>query len=484
MKSLPFALTLLLVSGLAGFSKVASATTPVVTVTSPSNGSQDSSPVNFRASASSPDCSAGIAAMRIYTAPGNGAYTTDSNRLDVNLSLAAGAYKTVVQAWDNCGGVGKTPVNITVKGSALPLPRFLYSSDSSGNRIYEYNIDPSTGVITPTSQGSVVTGSQPARIASDLGGYRLYVANSGSKDVEGYFINRDDGGLQPVPGAPGVVAGNPLAVVVHPSGDYVFVTSAVSSTENYIYTFAVQGNGSLLPVAGSPFQTQDVGQAAVIDPTGNFLYTAPFQTYVDAYRINTSNGTLTPVPGQPFLLPDDTNNCAGAFDLAIEPGGKRLLAPEQCGGQVVVFNINSSTGALTNAPYSPFVDPRQVPQLPEDLTSIAVDPQNRWWYLYESIPDELPSGDIATLTPQDTAERTGQQCGDLVRADPSGKFVYALGNTTGNSVCGASPGAILGYSVNQSNGTLTPLPGSPFPSPTPDGSGPEGLGGDGLVVTQ
>jgi hypothetical protein len=224
----------------------------------------------------------------------------------------------------------------------------------------------------------------------------------------------------------------------------------------------------------------------VIDPTGNFLYVAPLETtYVDAYRIDTSNGTLTPVPGEPFLLPDDTNEGqCGAFDLAIEPGGKRLLAPEECAGQVAVFNINSSTGALTNAPYSPFVDPRQVPQVPEDITSIAVDPQNRWWYLYESIPEEIPGGDIATLTPQDTAERTGQNCGDLVRADPSGKFVYALGNTDGNGVCGTSSGgqqgAILGFSVNQSNGTLTPLPGSPFPSPTPDNPG----GGDGLVVTQ
>ncbi len=482
MKSLPFALPLLLVSGLAGFSKVASATTPVVTVTSPANGSQDSSPVNFTASASSPDCSAGIAALRIYTAPGQGAYTTYSDKLDVNLTLAAGTYNTVVQAWDNCGGVGKTPVNITVKGSSLPPPRFLYSSDSSGNRIYEYNIDPSTGVITPTTQGSVVTGSQPGRIATDLGGYRLYVVNIGSKDVEGYFINRSDGSLQPVPDAPGVVAGIPIAVVVHPSGDYIFVASTVSSTENYIYTFAVQSNGSLLPVAGSPVPTQDNPSAEAIDPTGNFLYVAPVQaTYVDAYRINRSNGTLTPVPGEPFLLPDDTNEGqCGAFDLAIEPGGKRLLAPEECAGQVAVFDINSSTGALSNAPYSPFVDPRQVPQVPVDITSIAVDPQNRWWYLYESIPEEIAGGDLATLTPQDTAERTGQQCGDLVRADPSGKFVYALGNTTGNGVCGASPGAILGYSVNQSNGALTPLPGSPFPSPTPDNAGGE----DGLVVTQ
>jgi hypothetical protein len=72
-----------------------------------------------------------------------------------------------------------------------------------------------------------------------------------------------------------------------------------------------------------------------------------------------------------------------------------------------------------------------------------------------------------------------KQCGDIIRADPSGKFVYAIGNTQGNGECGASPGAILGFSVNQSNGTLTPLPGFPLASPNADYPGE-----DGLVVTR
>jgi 6-phosphogluconolactonase (cycloisomerase 2 family) len=481
MKYARFAFPLLLISGLATFSSVAFATTPVVTVTSPANGSEDASPVNFTASASSPDCSAGIAAMRIYTSPGNGVYTTDADHLDVNLTLAAGSYDTVVQAWDNCGGVGKTPVNITVTGSALPPPRFLYSS-ANANLVYEYNVDPSTGAITPTSQGTVATGSQPGRIASDQGGFRLYVLDLGSSDVSAYFINRDDGSLQPVPGSPFAVTGIPDAVVVHPSGDFIYVTSYVSSTENYVYAFAVQSNGSLLPVSGSPYPTGNDPAAAVIDPTGSFLYVSAFiADSINAYSIDKSNGTLTTVPGEPFALPGVTAPALGAFDLAIVPGGKQLLAPEENSGAIAVFNINSTTGALTNAPNSPVVDPRQVPEEPEDITSISVDPMNRWWYLYESIPEELPSGDIATLMPQGgTPERTGQQCGDLVRADPSGKFVYALGNTDGSGACENSAGAILGYSVNQSNGTLTPLPGFPYASPTPDNP----LGGDGLVVTQ
>jgi 6-phosphogluconolactonase len=481
----------LAIFGLTIFCNIAFATTPVVTVTSPTNGSQDGSPVNFTASASSPDCAAGIAAMRIYTAPGDGAYTTDSASLNVNLSLAAGTYNTVVQAWDNCGGVGKTPVDITVTGNALPPPRFLYASDFSGGLIHEYNVDPSTGVITATSQVSIATGSEPEALATDEGGFRLYAVSQKPTQVAGFFINRDDGGLQQVPGAAGAISGFPVGVVVHPSGDYIYVPVFITQDNNVIYAFAIQSNGSLVPVPGSPFATNfpspsiDAAMitAATIDPTGSFLYaTAYGSSYVDAYRINKTNGALIAVSGEPYFLVGDTAQ-GGANSVAFGQGGQHLVVPGWWDANVTVYNVNASTGALTNAPGSPIALPSS-----EDgnLISIAVDPLNRWWYLYDNNFCNLctlPGGmSIFTLTAQDTAEVAvdEQNCGDLIVADPSGKFTYAIGNADGNPGCGVAPGAILGFSVNQTNGTMTPLPGSPFPSPVLDG----GVGGDGLVVTR
>lgn len=477
MQSSRFALTLL--SELTVFCIVASATTPVVKVTSPTAGSQDSSPVNFTASASSPACPKGIAAMRIYIAPREGVYTVDSNKLDTNINMAPGSYQTVVQAWDNCGGVGKAAVNITVTSNQFPPPKFLYSSASRSNRIYEYLINPSTGGIHPTSQVSVATGSRPARLASDRGGFRLYVANTGSENISGYFINRNDGSLQPVPGTPGPFVGYPTSIVVHPSGKSLYVTSTVGGQQNYIYAFAVESNGALLPVAGSPFTSQYLPTTAVIDSTGNFLYIATINDpYVEGYRINATDGALTPLPGEPYVLPGQQSSCSpGALDLAFAQNGQHLVVPELCDGVIAVYDVNPSTGELTNAPGSPVVDPPPASYQPVDLEAISVDPLNRWWYLYETFPSEIPGGDLTTFTAQHESERTGQNCGDIVRADPSGKFVYAIGNTTRDGVCGASPGAILGFAVNQSNGALTPLPGSPFPSPTSDD------GYDGLAVT-
>jgi polyvinyl alcohol dehydrogenase (cytochrome) len=89
--------------------------TPVVTVTSPANNSQVTSPVHYVASAASPQCAKGISAMRIYTAPGVSAYSVDSNQLNTSITLSPGSYHTVVQAWDQCNGVGKASITITVK---------------------------------------------------------------------------------------------------------------------------------------------------------------------------------------------------------------------------------------------------------------------------------------------------------------------------------------------------------------------------------
>ncbi len=51
-----------------------------------------------------------------------------------------------------------------------------------------------------------------------------------------------------------------------------------------------------------------------------------------------------------------------------------------------------------------------------------------------------------------------------VNVDPSGSFVYDLGiTTTGCTAPGT--GAVVGFSINQGNGSLISVPGSPFSNP-------------------
>jgi hypothetical protein len=90
-----------------------------VYVSAPGNGSTVASSVQFVATATS-TCPKGVAAMGIYTAPYQLAYTVNGSSLNTNLNFSPGTYYTTVQEWDNCGGATKTPITITVGGGAQP----------------------------------------------------------------------------------------------------------------------------------------------------------------------------------------------------------------------------------------------------------------------------------------------------------------------------------------------------------------------------
>jgi hypothetical protein len=84
-----------------------------VHISSPSNGSQVTSPVQFSATATT-SCSKGVASMGIYPAVNQKAYVTSGDSLNTSLSLSSGTYNAVVEEWDKCGGASTAPVKITV----------------------------------------------------------------------------------------------------------------------------------------------------------------------------------------------------------------------------------------------------------------------------------------------------------------------------------------------------------------------------------
>lgn len=84
-----------------------------VSVSSPANNSTVSSPVNFRATATT-SCSKGVSSMGIYTASGVLAYVVSGDSMNYNLPMGAGKYSAVVEEWDGCGGASTAPITITV----------------------------------------------------------------------------------------------------------------------------------------------------------------------------------------------------------------------------------------------------------------------------------------------------------------------------------------------------------------------------------
>jgi len=363
--------------------------------------------------------------------------------------------------------------------STPPPPKFLYSSDFNGNKVRGYLVNSTTGAIKSTGQTPQLAHTGPTRVASDKNGYRLYVINSGSKDLSAYFIYRTDGYIHAVPGSPFAIGQTPTDVVVHPSGKYIYVTTlhSTSTPTSFVYAFAVQSNGSLKPVPGSPFATVNWARSLATDPQGKYLYVSnypesstPAKSEVDAYSISSTDGALTPVAGSPYVEPNSAYCANGAWDVAVHPSGNFLVLPNMCEG-IVVYRISRTTGTLTLIKGSPF----PVPDPTGVVESIAMDPLGAYIWVTDQVCDSGCSQTTDTWKFNTTSgvptflESGESACGLLTRSDPSGKFLYVIGDTQGSGCAGTglTPG-IWGMAVNRSNGAVKNVSGSPWASPNSD----------------
>jgi len=153
-----------------------------VRVTAPANNSAVSTTVQFVASATT-NCTTGVAAMGIYTAPGVLAYKASGAKLNTLLNFKPGIYHTVVQEWDNCGGAATTPIVLTV-GSVGHSATFANLHQQSGWTGYAllpplYNICPSCVPAGPQTTWGMTPGvSSPAMSGNsarmDVGGQTVY----------------------------------------------------------------------------------------------------------------------------------------------------------------------------------------------------------------------------------------------------------------------------------------------------------------------
>jgi 6-phosphogluconolactonase (cycloisomerase 2 family) len=466
----------------------AHASDPVVLVTSPLNGASVSGPVNYTATATNPDCPQGILAIRIYSAPYVEAYTAGGGTLNTYINLEPGSYNTVVQAWDNCGNVGKTSVTINVTGEAQPAG-FVYTlnfdqSQLEAPYIQGFTIVPGNGALAQTLQGPVLANNEPVAIASDKGGYRLYAADWVSGDVYAYFIDRRNGYLTPVPGTPFAAHRSVSAVAVHPSGALIFAALAEYAAGDGVAVFQVQSDGSLQLAPGSPYSTQSGPQAFAQDPDGNYLYVADGSGYIEAFHVDAVSAALTPLPGSPYKLP--VTSCGQAYPVALYGlAGNYLYAADGTEGAIDGDAISSSTGTLTELSGSPWVDTHCEGtgiDNPEGLwyspRSLAVDGSGKFLYALNEWEDNIGiysiTGDgglkfLKFTPPADNA------CYGAVRTDSTGSYLYAGSCINGPQI--PDPyNAVVGFSINHSTGDLTPLPTAPYTYPEmgrPQGGRPQ-----------
>jgi 6-phosphogluconolactonase (cycloisomerase 2 family) len=283
----------------------------------------------------------------------------------------------------------------------------------------------------------------------------LYITNTGSFNISGFTINVD-GSLTAVPGSPFSVGSFPGISMLDSKNRFLY-TPAGSPTS--VWGFHINTDGSLTPVPGSPFlaPTQATGKGvAVSEHGGDFLYLTNVNNTISVYSISLVDGSLTLLP----TLTVPTGNSPGY--TTVDPTGRFLcvaiLNPDNSNG-IEVYRIHRQSGALKLIHSSPFASGM-------GAADLVIDPSGEFLYA-TNFTDNDVSGFIVPgsgrLVPIASSPFATEPNPLVVTVDPTDRFVY-VGN---GALPGSVPIGISAFTLNLTNGVLTQLPGSPFPSPSP-----------------
>jgi 6-phosphogluconolactonase (cycloisomerase 2 family) len=248
-------------------------------------------------------------------------------------------------------------------------------------------------------------------------------------------------------------------------GSYLYATDLNAGT---VAGFTFDSlSGKLTPVPGSHFPTGNTPvQAVQAGLGGKFLYVSNLNDSaggISAWTINNDTGALSPIPGSPF-----PTGPAGSF-----PGPSAMVVNNNflyvaltgtvnANNKIVAFTIDPTTGVLTTLPSSPFVtgsNPLYIAFVPVTLVGFQA-------FLYTA---NVQDGTISAFTADDNTGVLTPVNGSPYASGTSVEGVAVAPYTTSNGTSflyAADPQAksVRAYTIDGNTGTLSPIPGSPFPA--------------------
>ena len=146
------------------------------------------------------------------------------------------------------------PFSVSVDSSG----RFVYATSATGNLLYSFELNQTTGDLTPLSNGAVITSrDQPISLvayssvttpaAATFSSKFAYVPNAGANTIGGYAINPSSGALSA--GSPVASSGDsPRVAAVHPRGRFVLGVNETGT--NFVASYAINDPTGALSAGG------------------------------------------------------------------------------------------------------------------------------------------------------------------------------------------------------------------------------------------
>jgi 6-phosphogluconolactonase len=289
-------------------------------------------------------------------------------------------------------------------------------------------------------------------------GNRVYVANQTAGSIGAFVIGT--GTLAATTNSPVTVGFKPLSMVVTPNNSLLYVGAGTG-----IFVFFINSDGSLTtPTTGS----QPAGvfaSALAVSPDGQWLIALDGTTQqLDIFQINSTTGALTSVTSPATY--SITSGVWQPSDVRVSPDGTLIFAALGTAGDVV-FTFNTTTGVATSSQSLATGDAATGDY------GLAVSPKTTYLYIARSGTKGgvgvYSIGSGGALTPVTGTPFAAGSGTFSVVLDNTGTYAYAANRTDGT---------ISGYTIVPGATTaalsLTPLSGSPYSS----GSAVQSLGVD------
>jgi 6-phosphogluconolactonase (cycloisomerase 2 family) len=403
---------------------------PTLTVASPRTGAVGA-PIYFDATASTSTCAFGISAVRIYSAPGVVAFTTNSPHLETFLNLKPASYNIIIRAWDNCGGVAKFPIPITVNGTP-GVHVFLPASTSSTTPVH----------VAASAENSACAGGISAMRIYPATGVNAFTSSGATLDA---FINLLPGTYRAIAQAwdnCGHMFRTPFTMrsTGGTFGKFLYIAQ---NDQNSISEFQLNAGTLINPNGSSNLPPQFSVPAApntfAVDPPGNIAYAGLSDGRISIFDINRASGTL-------FSKGTVSAPGTGPASVTVDRSGNFLFVAEEGSNNVTSYRIDRSNGALT------FIGTVLAASEP---IAIITDWSGHFVYVSNFRSDNVAGYAINTmngkLTPVPGSPFLASSQPLAIGA--TAKVVYALNSGDGTA---------SGYTIGGSSGSLTPAPGSPF----------------------
>lgn len=346
--------------------------------------------------------------------------------------------------------IGKTTRSMILCGAAASViamnaanagPKFLYTLHNN-QALRGFSINPTTGALTAVAGSPWIVPEFPTLFSMGAapGGKFLYPVTPYSSVTSGYAVNVNNGSLTAVPGSPFAFPPDGISLAVHPNGQLAYL----SATAYEIWPFTVNQTTGKLTASGN-VASGGVYPRLAIEPNGKCLYSInrgiffindPAKTNnISAFNINQSTGGLTETAGSPF----STGNYPAAF--AFHPSGKYLVVSSSTSSDLRTYAIDANTCALT-----------QKATLKGASGDVVFELTGHFMYATaggtaRTIATLSFNATTGALTRSGTVT-LGKLSASRLAMDPQGKFLFAIEAGSGATIQAAA------YTINPTTGAL------------------------------